>query len=562
MNYWNGSSWVVVPPGNYGQLLSFCNGVPTWGGCLPIVTTTAASAITANGATTGGNVTSDGGLVVTARGVVYGTSPNPTIQGASTSNGTGTGAFTSQLTGLTASTNYYVRAYATNSVGTAYGNEATFFTGAFITIVFSVDMSQYVGSINNVHMAGNFSDLGASVNGNPIGNWHDFVPMVNTSGNIYSVSVQFPLTSQGLNFEWKFINGSGWNYPHEIFNSSYQCTALDPQGVYYNRQITTQTNISYLYCYNSCFVCTPSFALVTTTSASFITTSAATTGGNVTSDGGAAVMARGVAYGTSVNPTTSGTITNNGTGTGVFTSQLSGLTPSTAYFARAYAINSVGTAYGNEVTFTTLSTIPSFTCGTTTVTDVDGNSYATVQIGTQCWTQSNLTVSKYRDGSSIPNITDNTQWSQTNTSSTGAWCNYNNNASNGTTYGKMYNWYAVNDSRGLCPTGWHVPTDAEWTTLTTHLGGTLVAVGAMKSTTGWNSPNTGATNLSGFTGLPGGYRSNIGGFYNVGNYGYWWSSSGAGSGHAWYRDLYYNDASVYRGNGDRRGGFSVRCVRD
>jgi uncharacterized protein (TIGR02145 family) len=320
-----------------------------------------------------------------------------------------------------------------------------------------------------------------------------------------------------------------------------------------------QTGVYYSNERSFVFATTP---VVTTAAIPGVTSYAALGGGDVTSDGGAAVTARGVVYGTSPNPTIQGASTSNGTGTGAFTSQLTGLTAATNYFVRAYATNSVGTAYGNEVTFTTLSAGPQPCPGVPTVTDVDGNSYATVQIGTQCWTQSNLRVSKYRDGSSIPNITDNTLWSQTNTSSTGAWCNYSNDANNGTTYGKLYNWYAVNDSRGLCPTGWHVASDAEWTTLTTYLGGTSVAGGAMKSTTGWTSPNTGATNSSGFTGLPGGYRSNFGGFLNVGNSGGWWSSSAAGSGSAWCRLLAYGSAVVGRYDYDRRGGFSVRCARD
>jgi len=223
---------------------------------------------------------------------------------------------------------------------------------------------------------------------------------------------------------------------------------------------------------------------------------------------------------------------------------------------------SVSGVVTNEGTLTNNGHLMLRSCGKYSVTDVDGNSYATVQIGTQCWTQSNLRVSKYRDGSSIPNLTDDTQWSETNTSSTGAWCNYNNDASNGTTYGKMYNWYAVNDSRGLCPTGWHVPTDAEWTTLENHLGGTSVAGGAMKSTTtGW-SDNGNGTNSSGFTGLPGGYRVNAGGFTDVGNNGTWWSSSDAGSGLAWYRILYSSSADVYGNSIDYRFGFSIRCARD
>jgi uncharacterized protein (TIGR02145 family) len=367
--------------------------------------------------------------------VAYGTGQNPTVSGTSTSDGTGTGAFTSTLTGLAPSTLYYVRAYATNSVGTAYGSQISF-------------------------------------------------------------------------------------------------TTLAPPAV---------------------------LPTVSTTAASAITATGASTGGNVTADGGAAVTARGVAYGTAQNPTVSGTSTSDGTGTGSFMSTLTGLVPSTLYNVRAYATNSVGTAYGNEVSFTTLTAAPSFTCGTTTVTDVDNNSYNTVQIGTQCWTQSNLKVSKYRNGDNISTGLTNTPWSST---SSGAYAIYGNDNANDALYGKLYNWYAVNDSRGLCPVGWHVPSDAEWSTLTNSLGGASVAGGKMKSTTGWNSPNTGATNSSGFTGLPGGFRGSGGGFSNLGNYGYWWSSSDAGSGNAWYRDLNYNTANAGRKYTVHRSGFSVRCARD
>jgi uncharacterized protein (TIGR02145 family) len=248
----------------------------------------------------------------------------------------------------------------------------------------------------------------------------------------------------------------------------------------------------------------------------------------------------------------------------VFSTTLSGLAPSTRYYARAFATVDLGTAYGNEVSFT----IPQPCPGTPTVTDVDNNTYATVQIGTQCWTHSNLKVSKYRNGDNISNITDNTAWSQTDMTSTGAWCNYNNDAANDALFGKLYNWYAVNDSRGLCPTGWHVPSDGEWTTLTDFLGGESVAGGLMKSTAtqptpgGWIVPNTGATNSSGFTGLPGGGRDSGGGFRDLGNFGYWWSSSDAGSGSAWSRFLVYYYASAYRGSSYPRNGFSVRCARD
>ena len=309
--------------------------------------------------------------------------------------------------------------------------------------------------------------------------------------------------------------------------------------------------------WNGCF---PS---VTTTPISNITLNSAITGGNVVSPGISSVTARGVAYNTVTNPTTSNNTTSNGAGVGVFTTNLIGLTHSTTYYVRAYATNSVGTAYGNEVNFMTTE-IPSFTCGASSVTDIDGNTYNTVQIGTQCWTQSNLKVTKYRNGDSIPTGLSNNQWDST---TSGAYAIYNSDPVYDALYGKLYNWYAVADSRGLCPTGWHVPSDGEWTTLTTFLGGEYVAGGAMKSTVtqptpgGWYAPNS-ATNSSGFTGLPGGARDYGGGFSNLGYFGHWWSSSDAGSGIAWYRSLYSNDATALRRNVHHRLGLSVRCARD
>ncbi len=276
---------------------------------------------------------------------------------------------------------------------------------------------------------------------------------------------------------------------------------------------------------------------------------------------GSGIYERGVCWGTSPSPTIAQNKSIAGTGGFGFTHSFGGLTVGTQYYVRAYARNSSGTVYSNERSFThvTWGRCP----GTPTVTDIDGNVYNTVQIGTQCWTQSNLSVSKYRNGNSITNITTpNSSWGNT---TSGKWCNYNNDASNDTTYGKLYNWYAVNDSRGLCPTGWHVPSDAEWTTLTDYLGGESVAGGAMKSTTGWPSPNTGATNSSGFTGLPGGYRDNggnDGGFYNIGLYGYWWSSSVNPDGYAMAPFLGYDSAIVFPYHVLLGFGYSVRCLRN
>ncbi len=208
------------------------------------------------------------------------------------------------------------------------------------------------------------------------------------------------------------------------------------------------------------------------------------------------------------------------------------------------------------------------------ITDIDGNFYPSIIINGQEWMQQNLAVSKYRNGDPIPTGLSNTTWQNT---TSGAYAIYNNDAANNTTYGKLYNWYAVNDSRGLCPAGWHVPSDAEWTTLINYLdpnaaGGDVfpnIAGGKMKSTGTiengdglWYSPNEQATNESGFTGLPGGYSDDYGSYSSVGYDGYWWSSTEYGSSVAWIRLLTYDYSDVYRYTDGKRLGFSVRCVRD
>jgi uncharacterized protein (TIGR02145 family) len=204
----------------------------------------------------------------------------------------------------------------------------------------------------------------------------------------------------------------------------------------------------------------------------------------------------------------------------------------------------LGTAYGTQQTFTTTASavfLPSVT------------------IGTQVWATQNLSVERYRNGDVIPQVTNATQWAAL---TTGAWCWYDNSEANGSIYGKLYNWYAVNDPRGLAPQGWHIPTDAEWTILGAYLGGDAVAGGKMKTTgnTIWRSPNESATNESGYAGLPGGYRNVSGTFNDVGNYGGWWSATEYNSTVAWYRYLYYTNGNLDRGSTNKNNGFSVRCL--
>ncbi len=189
----------------------------------------------------------------------------------------------------------------------------------------------------------------------------------------------------------------------------------------------------------------------------------------------------------------------------------------------------------------------------------NSTSYPTVTIGNQIWMQKNLNVCTYRNGDEIPQVQDPNQWTNL---TTGAWCYYQNDTANGIVYGKLYNWYAVNDPRGLAPAGYHVPSDGEWTSLINFLGGESVAAGKMRATSLWNSPNAGATNSSGFTGLPGGFRPGAGPFDMIGSIAFWWSSSQSFDNFSWYYYLEndYGDAS--RSYLNKSCGFSVRCIKD
>jgi uncharacterized protein (TIGR02145 family) len=344
-------------------------------------------------------------------------------------------------------------------------------------------------------------------------------------------------------------------------------TSSADYALYDDLSITPNTTYTYRVCSNNSFgnsvtysneltLTTISLPNVYTTAVSSITANSAVSGGDVVFDGGTTIIARGVCWSTSINPTIAlSTKTNNGGGTGVFTSTISGLTSNTVYYLRAYASNSSGTNYGAEVSFTAVN--PPIT----SVTDVDGNTYQLVTICNQTWTQSNLNVSKYRNGDVIPQVTDDAQWESL---TTGAWCYQNNNSSNGGTYGKLYNWYAVTDPRGLAPAGFHIPTDTEWTTLTdclvTNKGGKMKSTGTML----WAQPNFFATNESGFTGHPGGNRwpAPNDSFSGTGYDGYWWSSVEYQGTYAWTRKLNYVDGGVYRAQRTKKEGLSVRCIKD
>ena len=488
------------------------------------LTTTAASAVTSTTATSGGNVTTDGGSVVTARGICWATTSSPTIANSKTTNGTGTGVFTSPITGLSPGTTYYVRAYATNSIGTAYGSQATFTTLAVAPVLTTTAVIGITGTTST--SGGNIlTDGGSTV----------------TSRGICWATTQNPTISNTI-----VTSGTG--------SGAFTCnlTGLTRLTTYYIRAYATN-NIGTSYGNQVTFTTTAEAPAITTTAISGQTNTTAISGGIITDDGGSAITSKGVCWSTSANPTTANSKTTDGSGTATFTSNISGLTSGTTYHLRAYATNSIATSYGNDV---------SFTPGT--VTDIDGNVYHYIVIGTQTWMVENLKTTRYRNGDDIYNITSNDFWVLM--SPYGAYCWYNNDAAtNKATYGALYNWYAVADNRNIAPVGWHVPTDAEWITLITYLGGESVAGGKIKEMgfAHWKTPNTGATNSSGFTALAGGFRIfKDGAFFGIGETVTWWSSSAYTTVDAWSDGVYYDAANVGRHNVSKLNGLSIRCIRD
>jgi uncharacterized protein (TIGR02145 family) len=299
-------------------------------------------------------------------------------------------------------------------------------------------------------------------------------------------------------------------------------------------------------------------AVIVTSVVDVITPISATCSGNVTADQGSAPTERGVCWSTEPAPDVTGNKTSGGTGIGEFTYLMTGLTPQTTYYARAYAINKAGTAYGDELTFTTPE---DHTGETGTVTDIDGNVYHTIGIGSQFWTTENLKTTRFNDETPIPLVTDISTWGSLVAP---GYCWYNNDeAANKGVYGALYNWYVVVSSK-LPPAGWHVSTDAEWTILETYLGGLTEAGGKLKETgtDHWMTPNTGATNETGFSAVPGGMRAKDGSYNHLGEAGNFWTTTTASNQAAWYRAMDYMGAGNTRGNNSVNWGMSVRLVRD
>jgi uncharacterized protein (TIGR02145 family) len=295
-------------------------------------------------------------------------------------------------------------------------------------------------------------------------------------------------------------------------------------------------------------------ATLITTEITNLTTSTATCGGEITSDGGGKIAERGICWGQSPSPTILSQKNSEGKGNSPFTSIMTGLLTNTSYYVRAYATNDAGTAYGNEITFTLFLNTPG-----PSVADIDGNTYNSVKIGNQIWMTGNLSTTKFNDNTNIPLVTNGMKWQDLTTP---AYCFYEDNLWY-KEYGALYNWYTVNTGK-LCPTGWHVPTNAEWNTLYKYLGGTSVAGGKLKEagTTHWSDPNTGATNESGFTAVPCGLRSGNQ-FHNFREQGFWWSLDQMDQFFVIVQDFNYRSTNIDANHSYLKDyGFSVRCLEN
>ncbi|MBN1924191.1 MAG: fibrobacter succinogenes major paralogous domain-containing protein [Prolixibacteraceae bacterium] len=573
---------------------------------LPQLTTSAVTSVLSTTATSGGNITTDGGSAVTARGVCWNTSGDPTTADSKTTDGTGVGSFISSITGLSTGTTYYVRAYATSGEGTTYGNEVSFRT--FDGTVTDEDGNEYLTisigdqiwmaenlkttQLNNSSAIANVTDNTTwaalttpaycwydndettykNTNG-ALYNWHT----VNT-GNLCPTGWHVPnddewttLTDYLINNSYGYDDGgtdiakamatvSGWTssaviatpgndqasnnasgfagYPAGNRSNDGTFDNVNDYGYWWSltefsttngNQVNIGYNLTDVQTENSdkktglSVRCVKNSTPTVTTSA--VTVNSETTasgGGEVTFNGGATVTARGVCWNTSGSPTTDDDKTTDGTGTGTFTSALSSLTANTTYYIRAYATSDEGTAYGRELIFKTY---------TGTVTDIRGNVYYTVTIGSQEWMAENLRTTRYNDDTVIPNVIDNTTWAALTTP---AYCWYNNDeASYKETYGALYNWYAVETGK-LCPTGWHVPTDTDWTILNGDPYHGTINTKTLASNSGWNeslifnTPGNDQTsnNSTGFNALPSGFRLNISGsFEEEFFYSYFWTST-------------------------------------
>ena len=513
---------------------------------LPIVSTeSTTSNITATTAQSGGSITDTKGEIVIAHGVCWSINSNPTIKDSITKETNETGKYISQLHSLLPNTQYFLRAYATNHFGTAYGDIISFKTIVDIVKLTTTE----INSITSTTAIG-----GGTINDD--GN-----------GVVSERGICWNSTPNPTILNYKTSDGTGKGSFKSTLsgltrNTTYyvKAYARNDRGVSYGPQTTFNTLAE--------------LATVTTTLPSNIGENNVQLGGNVTDNGSAVLFAKGICYSTNHNPTITDSHTNSGTTSGAWATILTGMSPSTNYFVRAYASNNMGTTYGNEMSFITLAS--PYSAGA--ITDIDGNSYKTITIGNQTWMAENLRTTKYNNGSAIPYITDFDTWQRSNTP---AYCWPENDVSNKDIYGALYNWFTVNTGK-LAPTGWHIATIDEWRTLKTYLMNnnyyvtnvTTNLAKSLASNFGWrNSTNTGAigndistNNKSTFNAVPSGCRQVRLNFSPIGITTSWWTPNidyTIDTLLPYNLGFDFNSSILSEWSGsDRQSGFSVRCVKD
>ncbi len=508
----------------YGNEINFT----TLPASLPIASTKPITSITNRTAASGGIILNDGGSDIIAKGICWSNNPNPTILNANfTTEGVGIDSFVSFITGLSPNASYYVRAYVTSGSGTSYGNELFFQTNTnapSLNPTFSAFNISEIGS----HTASFSATISSDIN-HIASRGFCWSPLPNPT--ILNNHVEVGKGVGSFSIKQEGFTGGGIKYHARAF-------AVNSYGVFYGEEkiFFTQFDVPTIQLSSLKDFGLSAFAYI-----------------NIPDSGGKTITQRGIVYSTTENPTTLNDKILSGTGIGEFSITITGLTQKTTYFVRAFASNEVGTAYSNQIKLTTNT-------ASTTISDIEGNTYNTINIGNQIWMTSNLSTSRFRNGVYIPYILNSTQWATTKSPALSFYNHDNNFESN---YGKQYNWYAVADPQGLCPVGWHIPTNSDWTVLSDNLGGLNLAGGRMKNagTTFWIFPSNG-TNASGFNGLPGGFRNVDGTFGILLHNAYWWSATDENEQKAFSRSIVYTDNVLSVNSSLKNQGFSIRCLKD
>lgn len=485
----------------------------------PELTTQEIEVVDAITIVSGGNITDDGGTEIFQKGICISFNNTPTIQDLFTLDGTGNADFTSTLN-LEPNYTYYIRAYAVNGAGIGYGN----------ILSVTIDPLPFTEAV--IVDFGDITGHTAFMRGRVESN-----QTITSRGACWSTSPD-PTVNDS-----KTEAGSGTG----IFETSI--TGLSPGTKYYARAYAAAgTEVFYSSNYEFTTVGYPE---LTTKEIMNVGTFVISTGGDVLSPG--IIMNAGVCWSTTPSPTIADSKTEDQIAYTSFTSDPYGLLPATTYYIRSYATNIAGTGYGNELVIT----MPD-----AAVYDLDGNPYSSVTIGSQTWLVENLRTTRYANGDNIPLLPNPVDWQN---ATSGAWCYNENVIELEVPYGKLYNWYAVTDPRNVCPAGWHVPTDEEWETLITFLGGSDLAGNQLKEAGAahWLPFNHFATNSSGFTALPGGAQSASPGFsYPFHSLGMFWTKTPVDGENAYGYYLFEAYQSINKQGYAKQTGLSVRGIKD